>query len=143
MICGALRLTVREFAKMCRLDKMTVSELERGIRRVHSGTQEKIREAFTPYVEFIEPIEGVRGAGIIMKWGVEPIGDTNDGDDERNTSKYGDDGFHSRAWDDDFDNVNFDESSLSDDERQWLHYVRTNPKLSERGREILLKTIRI
>lgn len=52
---------------------MTVSSLENGTIP-KADTQQKIRAALEPYVEFIEPIEGVRGAGIVMRWGVGPIG---------------------------------------------------------------------
>jgi transcriptional regulator with XRE-family HTH domain len=75
MIRAALRLSVRQVAAMANLSKSTVFELERDVRRVHGGTVEKILEAFAPYVEFVEPVEGVRGPGIIMKWGIQPIGD--------------------------------------------------------------------
>jgi len=100
MIRGALRLNTVNFAKMCGVDKMTVSTLERGAK-AQSRTQNKIREAFAPYVEFIEPVEGVRGAGIVMKWGVEPIGDATDKTGDEATSKPGE-GLDARAWDDDF-----------------------------------------
>jgi transcriptional regulator with XRE-family HTH domain len=82
MIRGALRLSVREFAKMAGMGKDTVSEMERGRRRIQDGTQDKIRAALDPYVEFIEPVEGKHGAGIVMRWGVQPIGDTPDEDGE-------------------------------------------------------------
>jgi len=101
MIRGALRLSVRQFAEMAGMSKMTVSEMERGLRRTYEATSDKIREAFAPYIEFIEPVEGVRGAGIVMKWGVEPIGDATDKAGDEATSKPSE-GLDARAWDDDF-----------------------------------------
>lgn len=138
MLRGALRLTVREFAKICRVDKMTVSTLERGAK-AQSGTQDKIREAFAQYVEFIEPVEGVRGAGIVMKWGVEPIGDATDQQQDGTAGTPGS-GLHSRAWDEDFDDFYaLDETALDDEDRKWLEFIRTNPELSDNGRRILMK----
>jgi hypothetical protein len=79
---------------MAGVANMTVSTLERGAK-AQSGTQEKIREAFAPYVEFIEPIEGVRGAGIVMKCGIEPIGEDSGGHDEK-TAKTAGENLHSK-----------------------------------------------
>jgi hypothetical protein len=137
MIRGALRLTGREFATITGFDKMTIVRLERG-GKAYDSTWQRIREAFAPYVEFIEVEEGVHAGGIILKLGATvPESIRNDAND---TTDKPDSGLHSRAWDDEFDDAATSEAELSEDDRQLLEYARTAPHLSDRGREVLMRT---
>ena len=61
-----------EFAEFVGIDKMTVVSLEAG-RGTKPKTPAKILAAFEAYVEFVEPDEGGRGPGIILKQGFEAI----------------------------------------------------------------------
>ena len=145
MLRGALRLTVREFAKICRVDKMTVSTLERGAK-AQSGTQDKIREAFAPYVEFIEPVDGVRGAGIVMKWGIQPIGDASDNDADDAKSKPGE-GLHGQAWDDDFEHASQDgehiAANVTDEMRAEMREYLKTANMSDAGRAVVTKDFQL
>jgi transcriptional regulator with XRE-family HTH domain len=146
MIRGALRLSVRQFAEMAGMSKMTVSEIERGVRRVHAATLEKIRTAFAPYVEFIEPVEGVRGAGIIMKWGVQPIGDASDEGAERGTGKSGE-CLDAQAWDFDFaatpTDPDFPPLPITDEMHEEVREMLKTVDISPLGRAILTRDFRL
>lgn len=72
MIRGAFRLTVRDFAEIADINKMTVVSMEGG-KPAWARTQQKISSAFAPYVEFVDAVDGVRGPGIILKPGYEAI----------------------------------------------------------------------
>lgn len=141
MLRGALRLNTMNFARLCGIDKMTVSTLERGAK-AQLRTQDKIREAFAAYVEFIEPVEGVRGAGIVMKWGVQPIGDASDdtSDDATDTPSKG---LRSQAWDDFTDatpsDPDFPPIEITDEEREELREYLKTADVSPGGRAVLTR----
>lgn len=72
MLRAAFRMSMIEFAEFVGIDKMTVVSLEAG-RGTKPKTPAKILAAFEAYVEFVEPDEGGRGPGIILKQGFEAI----------------------------------------------------------------------
>jgi transcriptional regulator with XRE-family HTH domain len=139
MARAALGLTVRELAEKAGVHKNTVIRIEAGLAS-HGPTIAAVRRTLEEAgLEFIPEEEGIGGPGVRIKWGIaEPrLLGTHD-----NTTGKFDDGLHSRAWDEDSED-SVEPNELSDGERAWLNYVRTNPNLSVRGREILLKTVRM
>jgi hypothetical protein len=134
-----LKIGTRELAALAGVDKMSIVGCENG-RRTQAATVAKIRYALeTAGIIFLDGRKGEYQATAALRWGVqEPKFGTPNND---TIGKSNDGGLHSRAWDEDFEDT-VDPAEMSDSERAWLKYVRTNPNLSVRGREILLKTVR-
>lgn len=97
-------MSMIEFADFVGIDKMTVVSLESG-RRTKPKTPAKITAAFAPYVEFVDPVDGVRGPGLILKPGFEAIVRDNSQGVATSVSRKG--GLSSMAWDS--DEFGFDE----------------------------------
>lgn len=85
MARAALKLTVREMAERTGIDKSTIIRAEAG-GKAYYQTVLKLQAALeTAGVEFLDPVEGVRGRGVAFKWGAEVsrpaiIGDASDKD---------------------------------------------------------------
>ena len=71
MARAALKLTVRDVAEATGIDKSTIIRAEAG-GRAYYQTVMKLQESLEQSgVEFLDPIEGVAGPGVRLKWGVE------------------------------------------------------------------------
>lgn len=152
MLRGAFRMTVRDLAEFARIDKMTVVHIERG-GKAQATTLDKIAAAFAPYVEFVEPMDGARGPGVILKPGFEAAvrgASQADADGDSTGS-----GLNSLAWDEaediDLTNAPDDDEPLppldwTDEERaEMLAMYRANPErwaaLHEVSRYCLLRAM--
>jgi hypothetical protein len=130
-------MDVRALAALAGLDKMTIVRIEAG-EGARSSTFERLRVALeTAGAVFLPASDGVHSPGVALKWGFEPkLGLTHSND----TTDKPDSGLHSRAWDEEFEDTATSEAELSEDDRQLLEYARTAPHLSDRGREVLMRT---
>jgi transcriptional regulator with XRE-family HTH domain len=150
MLRGALRLSVRDFAGIVGCGTATVVHLERG-GKPHAATIEKINRAFAPYVEFVEPIEGVRGPGLILKPGFEvAVRGASQGDAAGDTSGGG---LNTMAWDEESDTelTAIREEPLpplewsEEDKRAQIEHWRARPEkwaaLAEVSRQCLLRAM--
>ena len=69
---GLLGWTQEELRQHAKMSRKTIQEFEIGLRRPQARTLDDLRRAFeTAGIEFIEPLEGVKGRGVVLKWGVE------------------------------------------------------------------------
>jgi DNA-binding XRE family transcriptional regulator len=154
MLRGAFRLPVREFAEFAGISKSTVVSLESGTS-AWAKTLAKIEVAFAPYVEFVEPVEGVRGPGVILKPGFEAaVRDTNQG----TSTSQGDDkgGIGALGWDwegEDAELVDAVENDeplpplewTDEEKRERVEFWRSNPEswsgFNETSRQCLLRAM--
>lgn len=138
MARAALRLTVKALADLAGVDKGTIVRIEAG-EKSYRRTLKDLRETLEKLgLVFLDTQDGIHGPGVALGWNV-----AFDGKDEQQGDVTGnsiDDNLNSRAWDEDLED-SVEATELSDNERAWLNYVKTNPNLSERGREILLRTV--
>ena len=69
---GLLGWTQEELRQHAKMSRKTIQEFEIGLRRPQARTLDDLQRAFeTAGIEFIEPVEGVKGRGVVLKWGVE------------------------------------------------------------------------
>ncbi len=72
MARALLRISVRELAKLANVDKNTVTGLESGAKG-QAATIVRLTEALQSRgVLFIPALEGIHGAAVSMRWGIEP-----------------------------------------------------------------------
>src|SRR5258706_4770834 len=70
MARAALKLTLRELEQMAEIDKSTIVRIENG-GNAYALTLKQLRGVLeTAGVEFLDPVEGISGAGGRPKWGV-------------------------------------------------------------------------
>jgi transcriptional regulator with XRE-family HTH domain len=71
MARAALRLTVKETADLAGIDKGTIVRIEAG-ENAYRLTLNRLQEVLeTGSVVFLEPVDGVAGPGVRLRWGVE------------------------------------------------------------------------
>jgi DNA-binding XRE family transcriptional regulator len=149
MLRGAFRMTIRDFARFVGVVPGTIVKLEAG-GGTKAKTPAKIEAAFAPYVELIEPVDGARGPGLILKPGFEAIvrGDTH-GD----AAGQGDDtgALDALGWDwdaseGDTESGDIGELDWTDEDRaEQIEHWRSRPeawaKLHEVSRQCLLRAM--
>jgi transcriptional regulator with XRE-family HTH domain len=63
-----------DLARYSKVSKQAIVQFERGRREARERTLDDLREAFERHgIEILDPIEGVRGAGVQMRAGFETI----------------------------------------------------------------------
>jgi transcriptional regulator with XRE-family HTH domain len=98
MARALLRIGVRELARLASVDKNTISALENGAKG-HAATIARLKEALQERgVLLIPALEGIHGAAVSMRWGMEPPKGMRD--DEQADEGEDDEGLQSSAWDD-------------------------------------------
>ena len=136
-----LRITAEQLAKLANISVVTVrrAELEDGPVAMTAASAFAVQKALAEAgVIFIDAEIGIGGPGVRLKLGTDPSKIRNvlsegkaDGESEG--------GLHGQTWDEGFyDTFEFDEVELSDEDRNWLEYIRQNPDLSDNGRRILM-----
>jgi transcriptional regulator with XRE-family HTH domain len=127
----------RDLEVRARVSRKAIADFEREASTPYQRTIRDIVETLEGAgVVFQAPQDGIIGAGVALKWGVEPkLGLAQGGD----TTGKPDNGFYSHVWEDEFGDATTSEAELSEDDRQFLEYARTAPHLSDRGREILMR----
>lgn len=117
------------------------------------------REASTPYqrtirdiVETLEaagivfqaPQDGIIGAGVALKWGVEPQIGVSHGKDAADTTGAG---LDSRAWDDDFEHASQDgehiAANITDEMRAEMREYLKTANMSDAGRAVVTKDFQL
>jgi transcriptional regulator with XRE-family HTH domain len=69
---GLLGWTQEQLRRRAKMSRKTIQEFEIGVRRPQARTLDDLKRAFeTAGIEFIEAVEGVKGRGVVLKWGVE------------------------------------------------------------------------
>lgn len=149
MARAVLKLGGRELAEMTGVDKMTIVRIEAG-SKAYTSTLERLREALEEAgVFFTDAQEGVHGPGVALRSGVKPetVGITRR---EEGSTDTGDDGLSSRAWDEDFEEIDSggDRAQWSDEDRASMRrYYDEHPdrweKLSPLGKAYLAKAMRL
>jgi len=72
MARAALKLSIQEVSRRTGIDKSTIVRAEAG-GNTYYQTMIKLQALLEAEgVEFIDPVEGQRGAGVALKWGIEP-----------------------------------------------------------------------
>ena len=72
MARAALKLSIQEVSRRTGIDKSTIVRAEAG-GNTYYQTMIKLQTLLEAEgVEFIDPVEGQRGAGVALKWGIEP-----------------------------------------------------------------------
>lgn len=98
MARALLRMSVRELAKLASVDKNTVTALEAGAKG-QVATIARLTEVLQARgVLFIPALEGIHGAAVSMRWGMEPPAVAHDNDQAGDDGK--DEPLQSSAWDD-------------------------------------------
>lgn len=98
MARALIRVSVRELAKLANVDKNTITGLESGAKG-QAATITRLTEVFQARgVLFIPALEGIHGAAVSMRWGMEPPPLAVD--DEQAGEPGKDEGMQSSAWDD-------------------------------------------
>ena len=98
MARALLRIGVRELARLANVDKNTISALENGAKG-HAATIARLKEALQERgVLLIPALEGIHGAAVSMRWGMEPPKGMRDG--AQTDEGEDDEGLRSSAWDD-------------------------------------------
>jgi transcriptional regulator with XRE-family HTH domain len=151
MLRGAFRMPIREFAEFTKVATSTVVSLEGGTS-AWAKTLMKIETAFAPYVEFVEPVEGVRGPGIILKPGFESVvRDTNQGAATSQSDDKG--GIDALGWDweEDANSAEDDDEPLpplewtDEEKREHAEFWRSHPekweRFNETSRQCLLRAM--
>jgi transcriptional regulator with XRE-family HTH domain len=90
MARAALKISIVEVSKATGIDKSTIVRTEAGGNTLYSTMVRLQGYLESQGVEFLDAIEGERGAGVALKWGVEPSRRSG-GEDER-TSRDGGNG---------------------------------------------------
>ena len=149
MLRGAFRMTIRDFARFVGVVPGTIVKLEAG-GGTKAKTPAKIEAAFAPYVEFIEPDDGVRGPGLILKPGFEAI---VRGDTQADAASQGDatDGLDALPWDWESESTAENDEPLppldwtDEDRADQIEHWRSQPeswaKLHEVSRQCLLRAM--
>lgn len=144
MARAALGWSLRELAEKAQVHKNTALRMETGQSAPTASFRIIQRVLEDAGIEFLDPIEGVRGEGVAFKWGVAPPArqpgeDTATGEDGQGGLK--------AAWDDVEEEVDLDTllgEALAPDPGM-AEYWRTAPELwaslSEGGRETLSRTM--
>ena len=71
MARAALKMTIREVSELTGIDKSTIVRTEAG-GKAYYQTISTLQALFEKAgIEFLDPVEGVRGPGVCFKWGVE------------------------------------------------------------------------
>jgi transcriptional regulator with XRE-family HTH domain len=117
---GLLGWTQEELRQQAKMSRKTIQEFEIGLRRPQARTLDDLQRAFEAAgIEFIEPVEGVKGRGVVLKWGVEVPSYVSDDSDVREGG----------------------EGSLKSLDAGLVKYWRERPEawrsLSETGRQVL------
>ena len=98
MARALLRISAKELAKLASVNKGTISGLEAGAKG-QAETIARLREVLLARgVLFIPALEGIHGAAVSMRWGMEPPAVAHDDDQAGEDGK--DEGLQSSAWDD-------------------------------------------
>jgi transcriptional regulator with XRE-family HTH domain len=138
---GLLNWSQRELVERSGVSQKAIADFERGVSTPYPRTLKDVVSAFEAGgVMFIEPREHVTGLGVAFRWGVQQVSSSDNQSITADGTPEG--GLHSRAWDDDLEETNLNKANLGEDDRRWLEYIKTTPNLSDRGRGILLKTVR-
>jgi transcriptional regulator with XRE-family HTH domain len=144
MARAALKIGVRELSALSHVDKMSIVGIENGRTRGYASTREKLRNALEAAgIVFIEGKEGVHGATVALKWGVEPTkyGDSQ-GDDATDTPSGG---LNAGAWDEEEPSTPLPEGWTEEDRADQIAYWRGRPErwaaLAEVSRQCLLRAM--
>ena len=144
MARAALKMTIREVSELTGIDKSTVVRTEAG-GKAYYQTISTLQALFERLgIEFIDPIEGVRGQGVCFKWGADvpqrqPGEGTAAGTDGETGIK--------AAWDDiegdaDLDALLSEEPGLNPDMAEmWQADPELWARLSQGGRETLSRSM--
>ena len=98
MARALLRISVRELAKLANVDKNTITGLESGAKG-QTATIARLTEVLHARgVLFIPALEGIHGAAVSMRWGMEPPANAHDDEQAGDDGKSED--LQSGAWDD-------------------------------------------
>jgi transcriptional regulator with XRE-family HTH domain len=127
-----------------RVSAKTIGDFEIDARQPYERTLEALRRAFEDAgLRFIDPVEGVTGEGVALKWGVAPPV-RHPGAGESTAGEAGEGGLKA-AWDDFEDSADLDallaeEPGLNPDMAElWRDDPELWARLSEGGRETLSK----
>jgi len=127
MARAALRLTTREVAAIVGIDKNTLLRAEAGARGYYQ-TVIALQAAYEARgIEFLDPIEGVRGPGVALKWGVDLSQKPASGGTGVSADEDSQGGGASAAWDDGIDALHEETPPDADPEIEELRaYWRAN-----------------
>jgi transcriptional regulator with XRE-family HTH domain len=150
MARAALKLTVREVAELAGVDKSTIVRIEAGGRAYYQNML-RLQAVFEDAgIVFIEPQEGVGGAGVRYKLGFDPA---KTGATQGTTTSQGDDkgGLDALGWDWDTSEHVVDDEPLppldwtDDDKADQIEHWRSRPeawtRLHEVSRQCLLRAM--
>ncbi len=140
MARAALGWSLRELAEKAQVHKNTALRMETGQSTPTASFRIIQRVLEDAGIEFLDPIEGVRGEGVCFKWGVAPPAQQPG---EGSATGEGSTGGLKAAWDDleedaDLDALLGEETGLNPDMAQmWRDDPELWARLPEGGRETL------
>ncbi len=146
MARAALGWSLRELAEKAQVHKNTALRMETGQPTPTASFRIIQRVLEDAGIEFLDPIEGVRGEGVCFKWGVAPP--ARQPGEGTATGADGEGGMKT-AWDDFEEDADADLDALLGEapapDPSVADYWRTDPelwgRLSEGGRETLSRTM--
>jgi transcriptional regulator with XRE-family HTH domain len=152
MARAALKIGVRELSALAGVDKTSIVGIENGRTRSYASTREKLRRALEAAgIVFLEAREGVHGATVALKWGIEPA---KTGDTQGDSTSQGDDtgALDALGWDWESELPEDDEPLppldwTDEDRTEQIEHWRSRPEkwaaLHEVSRQCLLRAMRM
>ena len=144
MARAALKMTIREVSELTGIDKSTIVRTEAG-GKAYYQTISTLQALFEKAgIEFLDPIEGVRGEGVAFKWDVAPP--ARQPSEGAGAPAAGEAGLKA-AWDDGEEDADIDallgeppapDPGMAD---YWREQPELWAKLSDAGRETLSRAM--
>lgn len=67
MARAGIDISVAGLAKLAGISKTTLASFEGGNSETRGDSRRKIRDALSPYVVFVPPVEGMHGGGVLLR----------------------------------------------------------------------------